>query len=244
MAGGRGKRLRPITDTIPKPMAPVNGIPFLDYLIYSLSRAGFKKILILVGYKSEVIISRYKNQNYYGIDISFSYCHENCQTGKRISDAYNQLDKYFLLVYGDNYWPIELKSMIKLYNSKSAEVITTVFSNKNGTSEYGKENNIEVLPSNLVKRYDKKRNSINLNGVDIGYFIVNKNIVELGLGDDISFERDILPGIIKRNGLYAFITDTQYYFITNIKSLKQFEQYVIQNNVISLKNHRYNERNL
>ena len=36
LAGGRGERLRPLTDNIPKPMAPINGTPFLDYLIHSI----------------------------------------------------------------------------------------------------------------------------------------------------------------------------------------------------------------
>ena len=61
LAGGRGERLRPITDKVPKPMALINKIPFLDYLISSLIKVKIKKILILVGYKSETIISRYKN---------------------------------------------------------------------------------------------------------------------------------------------------------------------------------------
>ena len=229
LAGGKGERLRPITNTVPKPMALVNGIPFLDYLIGSLIEVGIKKILILVGYKSEVIISRYNNAN---IDISFSYSDEKAQTGKRIIDAYDKLDSNFLLLYGDNYWPIDLQSMMELYILTKAEVTTTVFRNKYGTGEYGLENNIEVLENFLVKRYDKSRKSNNLNGVDIGYFIINKNIFnELKSNNNLSFENDILPNVIKRNTLYAYLTDDQYYFITNIETLKNFEKYVINNKI-------------
>ena len=59
LAGGKGKRLLPLTKNIPKPMALVNNIPFLSYLIYSLKKRGIKKILILVGYKSRKIINFY-----------------------------------------------------------------------------------------------------------------------------------------------------------------------------------------
>ena len=48
LAGGRGERLRPLTDSIPKPMAPVNGIPFLDYLIHSIIQGEIKNILFLL----------------------------------------------------------------------------------------------------------------------------------------------------------------------------------------------------
>ena len=61
LAGGKGERLLPLTKSIPKPMAPVNKIPFLSYLIYSLKKRGIKKILILVGYKSNQIIKFYKD---------------------------------------------------------------------------------------------------------------------------------------------------------------------------------------
>ena len=51
LAGGLGKRLHPLTKSIPKPLAPVNNVPFLDYIIQLLIDNNFKKILILVGYK-------------------------------------------------------------------------------------------------------------------------------------------------------------------------------------------------
>ena len=60
LAGGEGKRLYPITKNLPKPMAPINSVPFLSYLIFILKKKGIKKILILVGYKSEKIIEYYK----------------------------------------------------------------------------------------------------------------------------------------------------------------------------------------
>ena len=61
LAGGMGKRLLPLTKNLPKPMAPINNIPFLSYLIFTLKKQGIKKILILVGYKSKKIINFYKN---------------------------------------------------------------------------------------------------------------------------------------------------------------------------------------
>ena len=73
LAGGRGERLKPLTDNIPKPMAPIGNIPFLDFLINSLLNQGIKNFLILTGYKSEVIEKRYSsikeiNINPKGID--------------------------------------------------------------------------------------------------------------------------------------------------------------------------------
>lgn len=234
LGGGRGERLRPLTDDVPKLLAPINGIPFLDYLIESLIAVGIKRILMLLGYKSEMIVKRYGKSLNGGVEIEYSVGTVEDQTGRRLLNAYEMIDEFFLLLYGDNYWPIELKNMVKLYQSKNAKILTSVFSNKNGTSEYGSENNVEVNSDYFIKRYDKKRKSKNLNGIDIGYFIVDKSCLNPRIKDNVSFEEDILAGIVLDGWAIAYITDAQYYYITNMKSLKNFESFVIQQNVKSI----------
>ena len=173
LAGGKGKRLLPLTKNLPKPMAPINNVPFLSYLIFSLKKRGIKKILILVGYKSKKIINFYNSKK--EIPISFNFSSVKSNTGKRILDAYNFLDKEFLLLYGDNFWEPNINKMYKKFKLKKANISTTVFSNLLGTAEYGKENNIYVKKNSFVEKYDKFRLDKKLNGVDIGFFIVQKN---------------------------------------------------------------------
>lgn len=229
LAGGRGERLRPLTDSLPKPMAPINNIPFLDYLIKSIIDSNIKNILILVGYKSELIIDRYSNIN--NINIEFSFSDEECFTGSRVINAYEKLKNHFLLMYGDNYWPISLNKMWNKYLELDVKILTTVFSNINGTGEYKYENNILVDKHNKVIKYDKKRKSKQSNGVDIGYFIVSKKALLDNIDNsNFSFEENLLPKFIKNNQLGAYITDLQYYFITNYNTLKEFEKAIIRNN--------------
>ena len=232
LAGGRGDRLRPLTDKIPKPMAPINGTPFLDYLIHSLVLVGIKNILILLGYKSEVIVSRYNNMK--KIAIEFSYGSEEDQTGRRVINAYSQLDDYFLLLYGDNYWPIELEVMCATYKKLGANISTTVFSNKTGTGEYGFENNVVVGDDGMVVKYDKKRETRDANGVDIGYFLVSKDCLDPKIKGNVSFEEDILPSYISNDKLSAYITASQYYFITNHGTQLEFENATFLKNFVPL----------
>ena len=224
LAGGKGTRLMPLTKNLPKPMVLVNNIPFLSYLIYHLRRKGIKKILILVGYKHKKIINYYnKNTN---IPIKFSYSSVKSDTGKRVIDAYKHLDKEFLLLYGDNFWQTNKNKMYKKFKDKKAIISTTVFNNKYGTAEYGKQNNIFVKANSFVEKYDKSRKDKKLNGVDIGFFIVQKNFLNLfkNRNKNYSFENDILTQAIKLNKLIAYKTDQQYYSITNLKMLKTFEK--------------------
>jgi NDP-sugar pyrophosphorylase family protein len=229
LAGGRGERLRPLTDTLPKPMAPINNFPFLDYLIKSIIDAKIKNILILVGYKSEAIIDRYSNIN--NINIEFSYSDEESFTGTRVINAYEKLQNHFLLMYGDNYWPIAINNMWNKYLELDVKILTTVFSNINGTGEYKYENNILVDKNSKVIKYDKKRKNKQSNGVDIGYFIVSKKtLIESRNNSNFSFEESLLPKFIQNNELGAYITDSQYYFITNYNTIKEFEKAIIRNN--------------
>jgi D-glycero-D-manno-heptose 1,7-bisphosphate phosphatase len=232
LAGGRGERLIPLTDSMPKPMAPINRVPFLDYLIYSIVQVGIKNILILLGYKADVIVDRYNSMR--DISIEFSYGSVNDQTGRRVLNAYDQLDDYFLLMYGDNYWPIELDAMSSNYQKLNASVTTSVFSNKIGTGEYGFGNNVVVSDNNYVVQYDKKRETFNANGIDIGYFLAAKNTLDPEMPGNVSFEIDILPELIAKKQLGAYVTDTQYYYITNMQTLKDFEVAAKTNNFLPL----------
>ncbi len=224
LAGGKGKRLLPLTKNLPKPMAPVNNVPFLSYLIYSLQKKGIKKILLLVGYKSKVITKfYYKNKS---IPVKFNFSSVYSDTGKRVLDAYRLLDKEFLLLYGDNFWSPDLKKMYRKFKNKNALISTTIFNNKSGTAEYGKENNVYVEKDSFVKKYDKSRKNKNLNGVDIGFFIVKKKFLKFfkKKNKNFSFENDILIEAIKLKKLIAYRTNKQYFSITNFEMLNKFEK--------------------
>ena len=82
--------------------------------------------------------------------------------------------------------------MLDLYKRKNLQVSTTIFSNKMGTGEYGKENNVKVGKDSIVRLYDKGRRNSGTNGVDIGYFIINKKVIDPNLNPEISFDKDIL----------------------------------------------------
>ena len=97
LCGGLGTRLGKITKAIPKPMVVVNGKPFLEHLLIQLKKNGIKKILLLVGYKSEIIKNYFGNGKKFNLKISYSYLPEEYETGSRIYKAKNLLDKNFYI---------------------------------------------------------------------------------------------------------------------------------------------------
>ena len=76
LAGGFGTRLREVVSDVPKPMAPVNGNPFLDYLLRYLKHYGIERVVLSVGHLSEKIINHYGGfyENQISISMSLIYC--------------------------------------------------------------------------------------------------------------------------------------------------------------------------
>jgi histidinol-phosphate phosphatase family protein len=234
LAGGEGTRLRPLTNRVPKPMVLVNNRPFLEYLIDMLKENSITEVLLLLGYLPEKITEYFGNGSDFGVAMKYSIGKVSDETGTRIKKAGPLLDDVFLLMYGDNYWPLNLKRLLKFYNEHKTLASTTVYTNKDGQGEYGAENNVYVDDNDYVMKYDKGRKDKNLNGVDIGFFILNKKVLELMPNHDFSFEEEILPLLIDRRQLSGYRTEHRYYYISTVESLKLTEKYLQQQKVVLL----------
>jgi len=71
LAGGRGKRLRPITDYIPKPLVPIKNIPIIEWQLKYLKKFGVDEVIICTGYKQEMV-ENYLDAKKIGIKIKYS----------------------------------------------------------------------------------------------------------------------------------------------------------------------------
>ena len=106
LAGGLGTRLKPFTNTAPKPMYPINNIPFIDYLIRQMKSFGMEEVLLLLGYLPEKIMDYLGDGSRYGLTINYDITPVDYDTGMRIKHAASQIADKFLLLYCDNYCPI------------------------------------------------------------------------------------------------------------------------------------------
>ncbi|MDC1060486.1 sugar phosphate nucleotidyltransferase, partial [Alphaproteobacteria bacterium] len=103
LLGGRGSRLKPLTNSVPKPMILVNNYPFLDYLLNVLVKAGYDNFIFLCGYKHANIVDRYK---YLNLEKHFVIGKVSDNPQKRLIKAKKFLHEKFILLYGDNFWPM------------------------------------------------------------------------------------------------------------------------------------------
>ncbi|MFC1917399.1 HAD-IIIA family hydrolase [Chloroflexota bacterium] len=230
LAGGIGSRLRPLTNAVPKPMVLVNNRPFLEYLIDMLKENGISEIVLLLGYLPEKITGHFGDGSNFGIGIKYSIGQVSDKTGTRIKKAEHLLDDYFLLMYGDNCWPLNLEKLLEFYTRHEVLASVTIYANKDGITR----NNVLVNDDGYVLKYDKTRKDNNLNGVEIGFFIMNKKTLELMPSRNFSFEEVILPGLIARRQLGGYQTDHRYYSISTPEKLKLTEKFLEPKKVVFL----------
>jgi len=128
LAGGRGKRLRPITDYVPKPLVPLNNIPIIDWQIKYLKKFGIKEVIICTGYKTEMIQHFLSVKDNFGINIKFSVEKVPLGTGGAIKQAAKSIkDKSFFVINGDTITNIDLKKLLTKKNAVAAIELRTKF---------------------------------------------------------------------------------------------------------------------
>lgn len=230
LAGGMGTRVRPLTDTIPKPMIRLNNRPFLEYLMDLLKENGISEVVLLLGYLHEKIVDHFQDGSKFGMCIHYSIGDVSFKTGKRIKNAENLLKENFLLMYCDNYWPLNIQNLIALHSKNETMATVTVFTNKDSSTK----NNMLVSEDGYVMHYDKSRTNKQLNGVEIGFYIVNKNILKLMPETNFSFEKEILPQLIQKRQLSGYLTDHKYYSIGSLERLSTTEKFLSPKQVIFL----------
>lgn len=228
LAGGRGERLRPFTDEQPKPMYPIGGVPFITRLIEQVKSFGIEEVVLLLGYKAEKIQEELGDGSKSGIKVVYDVTPPEYDTAERLLHAQESISEDFLLMYCDNYCPVDFQQLCKSYYDNNALIQLSVYSNKD---KYTKDNLI-VDECGKVVVYDKKRLTPNLSGVDIGYAIVNKKSFEL-IGDNKSFAA-VYPILVAEGKLFATVTDHRYYSIGGYERMPLTEEFFKEKKVVFL----------
>jgi len=122
LAGGLGTRLRGVVDDIPKPMAPVQGRPFLAFVLDQLVDAGFETGIFAAGYRHEAIRA-YFGEDYRGLALRYSVEREPLGTGGAIRLACAQVTARDVFVLnGDTYLELDFRAMLDAHASARAEL--------------------------------------------------------------------------------------------------------------------------
>lgn len=115
VAGGRGVRMRPATDRLPKPMLPVGGRPLLEHLIEWLARSGIREAFLCLGYKGEVIRSHFGDGSRWGLRLDYRIEGEPRGTAGCVRDLSSDVRGDLLVVYGDLYVDMDCAGLLAFH---------------------------------------------------------------------------------------------------------------------------------
>jgi glucose-1-phosphate thymidylyltransferase len=146
LAAGEGKRLRPFTERMPKVMLPVANKPILEHVLDAIKNTGIEEIILVVGYKKEVIMDYFKD--YKEIKITYITQDKQLGTAHALLQAKNNIKESFIVLAGDNI--IDNKSIHKLIQDKSEYSI--LIKEHNQPSKYG----VVSIENNFLKQLVEK----------------------------------------------------------------------------------------
>ena len=216
LAGGKGTRLRPITNLIPKPMVVINGKPFLQYQLEFIKRFGISEVLLLVSYLGDQIRDYFGAGPKFGLKIDYAFDETPLGTGGALKNAGNKLAEEFLLLNGDTFLPIDYGQLIDCFRRYKKMGTIVVYDN----SQEVVPNNIAVGEANLVTGYSKS-GAQGMTHVDAGAIAFKRDILAfIPEGSVCSLEEEIFPELIRRDELSAFVTNQRFYDMGSFKELR------------------------
>lgn len=202
LAGGFGTRLKGVVSDLPKPMAPIRGVPFLSYILNQLDNNGFTKVILAVGYMGDKIQEFY-GLKYKNIDIAYSYEDSPLGTGGCVVKSLDLVDdKYVFIINGDTYFDIDFT---KLTQPKNVKIVCKYINN---VSRYGK---VIFDKNHIVTAFMEKGTNVPgyING---GIYYIYKNVFKSFIvKDKFSLEKDFFEKFIKQLNIEVYISEG--YFI-------------------------------
>lgn len=126
MAGGLGARLRPLTETVPKPMLPVGGRPLLETIIRNFETQGFREIFLSVNYKSELIRQHFGDGLDFGVSIEYLVEQERLGTAGALSLLPRRPNGPVIVMNGDLLTSINFRQLVDFHREQRAKATMCV----------------------------------------------------------------------------------------------------------------------
>lgn len=214
LAGGRGERLRPLTDTTPKPLLPINGKPVMLHQIELLKKYGIKNIVICGYYLFDKIRGYFGDGSRFGVSISYLEEKEPLDTGGAIKNAERLIKSRFIVLYGDEMLDINIKKLMKFHSTNNS--IATIVLHK---TSHPQDSDLVLLDKKgrikkiFPKPHKKAHSKLGKSSLYVFEPCVFRFLPQKG-----SFESS-LPGAIKTRRVFGYITN-EY-----IKDMGTFERY-------------------
>jgi len=207
LAGGMGTRLKTVVSDRPKPLAHINGRPFLDLLVENLRLQGLRRFVFCVGHQREKIIDHFKSRN----DSEFLFSEESrpLGTGGAVRHALPLIrGTPFLLLNGDSYCNVNLNELLTFHNNRKARA-SIVVSESQGRNDGG---NIDLADDGRIISFREKISDSlgNSSLINAGIYVLPRDLPSTWQAKDpFSLERDAFPQLASEGQCFGFLVNSE-----------------------------------
>jgi len=200
LAGGLGTRLRSVVTDRPKVLVPVQGKPFITYLLDQLAKVGIEDVILCTGYLGEQVKAALGN-TYGSLRLVYSQEKELLGTGGALRLALPLIKVGPVLVMnGDSYCEADLQIFWRQHQATHADVSLLLIPLPD-TRRYGR---VEVEENGSILRFKEKGQSTSAGWINAGIYLLSRLFLHaIPAGQAISLEKEVFPAWIGR-GLYGF----------------------------------------
>lgn len=207
LAGGLGTRLKSEIFDLPKCLAPINGVPFIDWQLMALSRCKLDPFVLALGFGANDVIKHFNGKLSGHQNINFSVENKPLGTGGAVLNA---MEKYSLdeaiIINGDSIVFGDISGMFEHLKQEDGELCRMALILASDRSRYGK---VTVAGNRIVEFNEKSDSSQGL--INSGIYLLSREVFDgFKTGDVISLEKQILPSLVERKALTYKILDGNF----------------------------------
>ncbi|MFH1456357.1 MAG: sugar phosphate nucleotidyltransferase [archaeon] len=201
LAGGKGTRMKPITEELPKVMVPLAGKPILQHTINHLKKYGITEIILAVGYKAEKVKEYFKDGSEFGVNIKYIEEKVPLGTSGPLQLAKEYLTETFVCCNADEIKDIDVVDMY-MFHKKNKATATIALTTVDDTSKFGVAN---LQGDKIIEFVEKPKHNPPSKLINSGFYIFEPEVLNYVPSEGPSMiEYDVFPKIAAEKKLYGY----------------------------------------
>lgn len=226
LVGGQGARLKKLISDRPKPMADINGKPFLEFILVELAKRGVSRVVLATGFMSQHIQDYFGDGSNLGIELQYSVDPTPLGTGGAVKHATRFFDEdSFLVLNGDSFCAFELGAMMSLHQQQKA-LITMLVTHIEDASRFGA---VLIDGSGKIVGFREKDQVAGKSIINAGIYLINKKALEyVPVNKNVSLERDVFPRLVADKKICGVVSRQAFIDIGTPESFLNASEFVKQ----------------
>ena len=209
LCGGMGTRLKSVVSDRPKPMAAVNGKPFIQLLVDYAAGFGFKRFILCSGYRGDVIERHFRGTSP-GLEVVVSREPEPLDTAGAVKNAEALIrTSQVLVMNGDSICRIDLRRFVKSHFSRRCRASVAVAK----AADAGSFGSVVLGPGGRLLSFTEK-SAAGAGYVNAGIYVLDKTVLAaVPPGARYSLERELLPALVSAGDVCGYKTKSRIFDI-------------------------------